>query len=75
LGPLGIVATNMPIVPAPADYDDEKLVEWLARETELLGENLRHKSRLFRDSSNVYWNTHARPWTEPAGTSCAVSVP
>jgi hypothetical protein len=27
LGPLGIVATNMPIVPAPADYDDEKLVE------------------------------------------------
>jgi hypothetical protein len=42
LGALGTAATNMPIVPAPGDYDDEvmKLVEWLARETEVLGENL-----------------------------------
>jgi hypothetical protein len=40
LGPLGTAATNRPIVPAPGDYDDEKLVEWLAGETEVLGENL-----------------------------------
>jgi hypothetical protein len=26
-GPLGTAATSRPIVPAPGDYDDEKLVE------------------------------------------------
>jgi hypothetical protein len=40
LGPLDTAATNRPIVPAPGDYDDEKLVEWLAGETEVLGGNL-----------------------------------
>jgi hypothetical protein len=41
LGPLGTAATNTPIVPAASDYGDgEKLVEWLAGETEELGENL-----------------------------------
>jgi hypothetical protein len=25
LGPLGIAATNRPIVPAPGDYDDEQI--------------------------------------------------
>jgi hypothetical protein len=42
-GPLDIAATKRPIMPAPGDYDDgeiEKLVEWLAGETEVLGENL-----------------------------------
>jgi hypothetical protein len=40
LGPLGTEATNRPIVPAPGDYDDRELVEWLAGETEVVGENL-----------------------------------
>jgi hypothetical protein len=41
LGPLGTAATNRPIVPTPGDYDGEKLMmEWLAGETEVLGENL-----------------------------------
>jgi hypothetical protein len=29
-----------PIVPAPGDYDDREISEWLAGETEVLGENL-----------------------------------
>jgi hypothetical protein len=33
LGPLGTAATNIPIVPAPGDYDD-------GEETKVLGENL-----------------------------------
>jgi hypothetical protein len=40
LDPLGTAATNRPIVPAPGDYDDGELVERLAGETEVLGENL-----------------------------------
>jgi hypothetical protein len=37
----GTSATNWPIVPAPGDMRTENLVElWLARETEVLGENL-----------------------------------
>jgi hypothetical protein len=41
LCPLGTAAINRPIVSAPGDNDDgEKLVEWLAGETEILGENL-----------------------------------
>jgi hypothetical protein len=41
LGSPGKAATNRPIVPAPGDYDDgENLVELLAGETEVLGENL-----------------------------------
>jgi hypothetical protein len=39
LGPLGTAATSRPIVPAPDDYDEEKLVEWLAGGTKVLGEN------------------------------------
>jgi hypothetical protein len=42
LGPFGTAATNRPIVPAPGDYDMEKLVEWLALKTELLGEHVPH---------------------------------
>jgi hypothetical protein len=43
LGPLGTAATNRPIVPDPGDYDPimmEKLVDWLAGETEVVGESL-----------------------------------
>jgi hypothetical protein len=42
LGPLGTAATNRPIVPASGGVIMmmEKLVEWLAGETEVLGENL-----------------------------------
>jgi hypothetical protein len=41
LGPLGTVATNRPIMPAPGDYDDGEIGGMiLARETEVLGENL-----------------------------------
>jgi hypothetical protein len=40
LGPRGTVATNRPIVPARVIMMMEKLVEWLAGETEVLGENL-----------------------------------
>jgi hypothetical protein len=36
LGPLATAATNRPIVP----YDDGEIVEWLAGEAEVLGENL-----------------------------------
>jgi hypothetical protein len=39
LGPLGTSATNRPIVPAPGVMM-EKLVEWVAGETEEFGENL-----------------------------------
>jgi hypothetical protein len=40
LGPLGTEATNRPIVPAPGDYDNGEIGEWLAGETEVLEENL-----------------------------------
>jgi hypothetical protein len=42
LGPLDTAATNGRIVPTQGDYNDgETAVEWwLARETEVLGENL-----------------------------------
>jgi hypothetical protein len=43
LGPLGTAATRRPIVPTPGDYDMEKLMERLAGETEVLGENLSPK--------------------------------
>jgi hypothetical protein len=40
LGPLGTAATDRPIVPAPADYDDGKFFGMkLAGEIEVLGEN------------------------------------
>jgi hypothetical protein len=40
MGPPGTVATIRPILPVPGDYDEGELVEWLAGETEVLGENL-----------------------------------
>jgi hypothetical protein len=40
LGPLGTAATYRPIVPARVIMMMEKSVEWLAGETEVLGENL-----------------------------------
>jgi hypothetical protein len=40
LGPLGIAATNRPIVPAPGDYDDGEIGGIIGRETEVLGDNL-----------------------------------
>jgi hypothetical protein len=55
LGPLGTSATEWPIVPASVIMMMENFVEWrLARETEVLGENLyqrhfiHHKSYLTR---------------------------
>jgi hypothetical protein len=55
MGPLGTLATEWPIVPAPGVYDYDYLVEWrLTGETEILGENLlqrhfvHHKSHLTR---------------------------
>jgi hypothetical protein len=54
LGPLGTSATYWPIVPAPGDCEMKNLVEWMAGETEVLGENLprrhlvHHKSHLTR---------------------------
>jgi hypothetical protein len=35
--PLGTAATDRPIVPAPADYNDGELGEMIGRETEVLG--------------------------------------
>jgi hypothetical protein len=40
LGPLGTAATNRPIVQPRVIMMMKKLVEWLAGETEVLGENL-----------------------------------
>jgi hypothetical protein len=40
LGPLGTVASNRPIVPAPGDYDDREIGGMIGRETEVLRENL-----------------------------------
>jgi hypothetical protein len=41
LGPLGTVATNRPIMPAPGDYDDGEIGGMMiGRETEVLEENL-----------------------------------
>jgi hypothetical protein len=40
MGRVGTNATNRPIMPAPGDSDDKKLVEWLSGVTEVLGENL-----------------------------------
>jgi hypothetical protein len=54
LGPLCTSATYWPIVPARVIVRMENLVEWMARETEVLGENLpwrhfvHHKSHLTR---------------------------
>jgi hypothetical protein len=53
LGPLGMSATEWPIVPAPGDYDDGEF-GGMAGETEVLGENLpqahlvHHKSHMTR---------------------------
>jgi hypothetical protein len=55
LGPLGTAATNWPTVPAPGDYDDgEKFVEWLARETEVLAENL-PQCRFVHHKPHMLW--------------------
>jgi hypothetical protein len=40
LGPLGTAATNRPIVPAPADYNDGEIDGMIGRGTEVLGENV-----------------------------------
>jgi hypothetical protein len=40
LGPLGMAATNRPIVPAPGDYDNGEIGGMIGRETEVFGENL-----------------------------------
>jgi hypothetical protein len=58
LGPLGTAATNRPIVLAPGDYDDGEFVEWLAGETEVLGENL-------PQWRFVYHKSHMLPGREP----------
>jgi hypothetical protein len=59
LGPLATAATNRPIVPAPGNYDDgEKLVEWLAGETEVLVENL-------SQCRFVHHKPHMLPGREP----------
>jgi hypothetical protein len=58
LGPPDTAATIRPIVPTPGDLVMEKLVEWLAGETEVLGENL-PQCRI------VHHKSHMLPGREP----------
>jgi hypothetical protein len=59
LGPLGTEATNRPIMPAPADYDDREIGGMIGTgETEVFGENL-PQCRV------VYQKPHMLPGREP----------
>jgi hypothetical protein len=80
LGPLGTTATNRPIVPAPADYDDGEIEEWwLAGETEVPGENLsqcrfaHHKPHLLCPDANPGCRG-GKPATNPLSYGTAYCV-
>jgi hypothetical protein len=57
-GPLGIAATNGLLCPPRMIMMMEKSVEWLARETEVLGENL-------PQCNFVHQKPHMLPGREP----------
>jgi hypothetical protein len=67
LGPLGTAATNGLLCQHRLIMMMEELVEWLAEETEVLGENLPH-------CRVVHHKPHMLPWREPGPPGWEASV-
>jgi hypothetical protein len=67
LGPLGTAATSGLLCQLRVIMRMEQLVEWLARETEVLGENL-------SQCDSIHHKSHVLPGREPGTPRWEVSV-